>query len=351
MKKIILIFILLFPLNVNAISASAYIVMDSDNNRVLEGSNINTPYLIASITKIMTAIVVLNNADIKKEITINDEVLKSYGSGIYIEVGEKILIKNLLYGLILRSGNDAAIALAHEVGGSMEGFVLLMNETAKLIGMNNTTFLNNHGLEENNKNGNTSTVYDMGLLSSYAINNPQYKKITSTKKMIVKTNYKTYVWHNKNKLLNSYEYCIGGKTGFTELARRTLVTNASKDNMNLTIVTFKDGNDFQDHRDLYEKAFKNYKNYKILKKGYIDTKINNTYLENDINITLTNKEYKKIEINYIYNKKNVTNIAGEIQVKLNNKIIKKENIYLKEKNNSPKLNFIQKILKKFGIYG
>ncbi|MDD4406920.1 MAG: D-alanyl-D-alanine carboxypeptidase [Bacilli bacterium] len=350
MKKIILLFILLFPLNVNAISAAAYIVMDSDNNRVLEGSNINTPYLIASITKIMTAMVVLNNADIKKEIMINDEVLKSYGSGIYIEVGEKLLIENLLYGLMLRSGNDAAIALAHEVGGSMDGFVLLMNETAKIIGMNNTTFLNNHGLEENNKMGNTSTAYDMGLLSSYAINNPQYKKISSTKKMIVKTNYKTYVWHNKNKLLKFYEYCTGGKTGYTVLAKRTLVTNASKDNMNLTIVTFKDGNDFLDHRDLYEKTFKNYKNYKILKKGLINTKIDNTYIEKDINITLTNNEYKKIEIDYIYNKKNVTNIAGEIEIKLNNKTIKKENIFIKEQSNS-KLNFFQKILKKLGIYG
>lgn len=351
MKKNILLLIMLFPLNVNAISAAAYIVMDSDNNRVLEGSNINVPYLIASTTKIMTATVVLNNADIKKEITITDEVLKSYGSGIYVEVGEKISIENLLYGLMLRSGNDAAIALAHEVGGSMEGFVFLMNETAKLIGMNNTTFLNNHGLEENNERGNTSSVYDMGLLSSHAINNPQYKKITSTKKMIVKTNYKTYVWHNKNKLLSSYEYCIGGKTGFTKLAKRTLVTNASKNDMNLTIVTFKDGNDFEDHRDLYEKIFKKYKNYKIIKKGYIDTKVDNTYIENDINITLTNDEYQKTEINYNYNKKNVTNIAGEIEIKLNNKTIKKENIYIKEKRNSTKLNFFQKILKKLGIYG
>ncbi|MFA6753518.1 MAG: D-alanyl-D-alanine carboxypeptidase, partial [Bacilli bacterium] len=103
MKKIVFLFlILIIPINVNAISASAYIVMDSDNNRVLEGSNINVPYLIASTTKIMTAIVVLNNADIKKEITITDEVLKSYGSGIYVEVGEKISIENLLYGLMLR---------------------------------------------------------------------------------------------------------------------------------------------------------------------------------------------------------------------------------------------------------
>ncbi len=349
-KKLILLIIILFPINVDAISASAYIVMDTDNNRVLEGSNINTPYLIASTTKIMTAMVVLNNANIKKVVTINDAVSKSYGSGIYVEVGERISLENLLYGLMLRSGNDAAMALADEVGGSMEGFVLLMNETAKLIGMNNTIFLNNHGLEDSNNQGNTSSVYDMGLLSSYAINNPSYQKITSTKKIVVKTNYKTYIWYNKNKLLNTYEYCTGGKTGFTELAKRTLVTNASKDNMNMTIVTFKDGNDFQDHHDLYEKVFQNYKNYKIFKKGTIDTKIDNTYLENDINLTLTKNEYQKLEINYVYHPKNVTNIVGEVEIKLNKKTIKKERIYLKEENNTSKLNFFQKILQKLGFY-
>lgn len=351
MKKIFLLLILFIPINVRAISASAYIVMDSDNNRIIEGSNIHAPYLIASTTKIMTALVVLNNTNISKEITITDEVLKSYGSGIYVEVGEKISIENLLYGLMLRSGNDAAIALAFEVGGSMEGFSLLMNETAKLIGMKNTKFINNHGLENNKKEGNTSSVYDMALLSSYAINNPSYRKITSTKKIIVKTNYKTYLWHNKNRLLSSYEYCIGGKTGFTELARRTLVTNASKDNMNFTVVTFKDGNDFKDHHDLFEKSFGNYKNYKVLDKGFIDTKIDNTYIENDINVTLTKSEYKKIQINYIYDENNVTNIAGVVEVTLNNKVIKKENIYIKEKVKNKKLNFFQKILKKLGLYG
>ena len=136
----------------------------------------------------------------------------------------------------------------------MDGFAFLMNNKAKDLGMNNTSFVNSSGLEDGD-NANMSTVYDMALLSSYAINNSLYRKIVGTKDITVKTDLKTYVWHNKNKLLSSYKYCVGGKTGFTERARRTLVTNASKDGVNLTIVTFNDGNDFGDHKDLYEKYF------------------------------------------------------------------------------------------------
>ena len=123
----------------------------------------------------MTALVVINNTDIKNIIKINEEVLKSYGSGIYVKVGERISIEDLLYGLMLRSGNDAAIALADYIGGSMEGFSLMMNDTAKAIGMKNTNFINSHGLEDKNE-GNMSTAYDMALLSSYANQNDIYKK-------------------------------------------------------------------------------------------------------------------------------------------------------------------------------
>ena len=350
MRKIILLILLLLPIKVSAISASAYIVMDTDNLRVLEGNNIHSQYLIASTTKIMTAMVVINNANLKENIKIGSEVLKSYGSGIYVEVGEKINIEDLLYGLMLRSGNDAAIALAYHVGGSMDGFAKLMNETAKSLNMKNTIFLNNHGLEENNKEGNKSSVYDMGLLSSYAVNNDVYQKITSTKKHQVTTNYKTYIWHNKNRLLNSYDYCTGGKTGFTELAKRTLVTSASKDNINLTVVTFKDSNDFLNHENLYNKYFTNYKNYTIVKKGRLKTKYNNTFIKNDLKITLTKPEYEKLETSINYYDENVTNIIGEIELKLNGKVYQVEKIY-REEVKKEKLNFFQKLFRKLGLYG
>ena len=208
MKKIIIlliILIILIPINVKAISASSYIVMDTDTTRVLEGSNIHKKSLIASITKIMTTMVVINNTEnlnVKKEMP--EEILKSYGSGIYISVKEKLTTKELLYGLMLRSGNDAAIALAVLTAGSMEGFSKLMNETANSLNMNDSSFINSHGLEEKDK-ANNSTTYEMALLSSYAIKNNVYKEITGTKEITVKSNIKTYLWHNKNRLLKEYK--------------------------------------------------------------------------------------------------------------------------------------------------
>ena len=151
---------------------------------------------------------------------------------------------------MLRSGNDAALAIAKYVGGDVETFVKMLNEKAREIGMKNTTFNNPSGLDE--KKGNMSTAYDMALLMSYAIKNDEFKKIVGTKKHTVKTNMNYYSWTNKNKLLFNYKYTTGGKTGFTEIARRTLVTSASKNNINLVAVTLNDGNDFYDHINMYE---------------------------------------------------------------------------------------------------
>lgn len=333
------------PLKVNAISASSYIVMDTDNNRVLEGSNINKRSLIASITKIMTSMVVIDMTNVNKTVTIGDEVLKSFGSGIYVSVGEKISVINLLYGLMLRSGNDAAIALAYYTAGNMDNFAYLMNNKAKDIGMNNTTFVNSSGLEDGDK-ANYSTVYDMALLSGYAINNSLYKQIVGTKEITVKTDLKTYVWHNKNKLLSSYKYCVGGKTGFTEKARRTLVTNASSDGVNLTVVTFNDGNDFGDHKDLYEKYFDVLKEYEILSEGPIKTKYDNTYISRSLKMSLTKDEYKKLKKEIIYYDDNASNIIGKVKVSLNDKEYFTEDIYIKKEVKEVKLNFFQKLIKR-----
>lgn len=333
------------PLKVNAISASSYIVMDTDNNRVLEGSNINKRSLIASITKIMTSMVVIDMTNVNKTVTIGDEVLKSFGSGIYVSVGEKISVINLLYGLMLRSGNDAAIALAYYTAGNMDNFAYLMNNKAKDIGMNNTTFVNSSGLEDGDK-ANYSTVYDMALLSGYAINNSLYKQIVGTKDITVKTDLKTYVWHNKNKLLSSYKYCVGGKTGFTEKARRTLVTNASKNGVNLTVVTFNDGNDFGDHKDLYEKYFDVLKEYEILSEGPIKTKYDNTYLSKSFKMSLTKDEYKKLKKEIIYYDDNASNIIGKVKVSLNDKEYFTEDIYIKKEVKEVKLSFFQRIIKR-----
>lgn len=344
-KYIILLIIILFPLRVNATSTT---LMDMDTNRVLYNSNGNDVRLIASISKIMTAIVTINNYDIGNVIKIDESVLKSYGSGIYVEVGEEISVENLLYGLMLRSGNDAAIQIANTVGGSMENFVKMMNDTAKSIGMKNTNFINSSGLENDKGEGNTSTSYDMALLMSYAMKNEAFKKIVSTQKKVVKTNYKTYVWYNKNKLLKNYKFCTGGKTGFTEKAKRTLVTTASKDNMNFVVVTLNDPNDFSDHLNLYEEYFKKYKSYKVLdsKDKFSNEKY---YIKNDKYVALTQDEFKSIKKEVVYYDNNVSDIVGFINIKLNDKLLAKEYIYEKKETvkKKKKMNFIEKIKKLF----
>lgn len=324
MKKVLL-FSLLFLLGINITHAStstahSYTLMDQDTGRIIESKNKDKPMLIASITKIMTAILAIENANINDIVKVDSSVLKSYGSGIYISVGEEISLKDLLYGLMLRSGNDAAIMISTYISGSEEEFVKLMNKKAKEIGMKNTIFYNSSGLD-NTTQGNLSTSYDMALLTKYAMQNDIYKEIVKTKKHTVKTNLKTYVWHNKNKLLE-YDYITGGKTGYTEKAKRTLVSTASKNNINLIVVTIKDSDDWNTHKSLYEKIFDNYINYKVLNKNTYkiekDSYYDYLYIKEDIYITMKKEEthnlishiklekkenYKngeQVGINYIY---------------------------------------------------
>ena len=180
MKKL-LILLLLIPINVRAYSSSATstVLMDMDSLNVIYSDNMNDVRSVASISKIMTAIVAIENKDVNDVVTIGEEITKAYGSGVYIKQGEEITLESLLYGLMLRSGNDAALAIANYVGGDVDNFVTMMNKKAVEIGMKNSKFNNPHGLDENG--GNLSTAYDMALLTSYAMKNETYRKIERTK--------------------------------------------------------------------------------------------------------------------------------------------------------------------------
>ena len=286
----------------------------------------------------MTAIVAIESGKMKKEVTVGDEIDSSYGSGIYLQKGEKLELEDLVYGLMLRSGNDAALAIANYVGGSVDKFVELMNKKAQEIGMKNTTFNNPSGLDQDK--GNYSTAYDMAILTSYAMKNKEYRKITGTKKYTLKTNKNVYSWINKNKLLKLYKYTTGGKTGFTEKARRTLVSTATKNDTNLVVVTLNDGNDWEDHQNLFEYGFNNFKTIKILNKGQIniyDEKYYKDYIlyvKNNFSYTITSNEENSLLIKYQLNKvRNIKNNqkVGEALIYLGDKKIHKENIYVKER--------------------
>lgn len=338
MKKILLFIVLLVvPSKIYA----STIVMDMDAKRVLYGVNEKNSMLIASTTKIMTALVVINNADLKEVMTIEQNVLRSFGSGIYIEIGEQMSIKDLLYGLMLRSGNDAAIALSEHIGGSESGFAILMNELAESIGMYHTHFINASGLENEKGEGNTSSAYDMALLMSYAMKNDIFREITSTKHHMVKTNYKTYDWYNKNKLLTNYKYTTGGKTGYTEKAYRTLVTSASKDGKNLVVVTLNQRDDFAIHEALYEEYFSKYKLVKVVDKNTF-MKEESGFIDKDINMLLTDEEIKSVQIEVV-RVDDSTNRMGYVVVSLDDDVYFKENIYKREEKVEKKISFWGKI--------
>lgn len=353
MKKLWLILFLLIPFNAKAISASGVIAMDLDNERVFYSYNEDEKRLIASITKIMSAIVTIEYGNLEQEVTVGEEVLSAYGSAIYIEVGEKLKLKDLLYGLMLRSGNDAAVVIAKNVAGSMDGFSLLMNEMANKLGMKNTYFYNNHGLEENDGKGNLSTAKDMAILAKYAMQNKVFREFFGAKKYTVKTNYKTYSWVSKNKLIHSEDYITGGKTGFTEKARRTLVTTGSRNNINVVVVTLNDGNDFQDHKALYEDIFKNYEAVKVLGKEKLKIKNEKVYkndrlyLEKDIYVPVKNNEKNKLKIEYeLYKNNSYVNgdVVGQVLVYVGDDCVRREDIYVEVDKKEEKESWFKKIL-------
>lgn len=351
MKKIALFLLLIIiPFNSYALTdtAKSTIAMDMDSGRILYEKNASEQRLIASITKIMTAVVAIENGNLNEEITVGEEVLRMYGSNIYIELGEKMTLKDLLYGLLLRSGNDAAVVIANNVGKDEEDFVEMMNKKAKELGMKNTIFKNSHGLDEETKN--YSSAKDMAILSSYANTLPVYKEISKTKKWTVQSDKKSYVWNNRNKLLYSYKYATGGKTGYTPKAGRTLVTTASKDNLNLTIVTLNDANEYQTHESLYEYCFNKYNEFLIIDKNNFDIDDNfykgDLYIKKSFSYPLTKKEESLVNVvvklDKIDNYKNNSQV-GNVVVNLKDKKVFETEVYIK-KEKDKKGNLFKRIL-------
>ncbi|GAE28956.1 D-alanyl-D-alanine carboxypeptidase family protein [Halalkalibacter hemicellulosilyticus] len=249
------------------VSAQAAILMEQESGRVLYEKNAHDQLRIASITKIMTALLAIESGKMNEMVKVSNRAEGTEGSSIYLRAGEEMALEDLVYGLMLRSGNDAAVAIAEHVGGSLEGFVYLMNEKAKQIGMYNTLFQNPHGLDDHEDH--FSTAYDMALLTQYAMQVEQYRTISSTKSHRV-DGEQIRVWKNKNRLLTElYSYSTGGKTGFTKRAKRTLVSTAEKNENKYIVVTLNAPSDWHDHMNLFEWAFDQYETETIIDKGMI----------------------------------------------------------------------------------
>lgn len=255
--SVLLAFSMLFALPSSAgahrddISSQSTILICADTGDVIYEDNADEPMLIASLTKIMTAILVIENCDFDELVIIKPDWCYIEGSSMYLKAGKMYTVKDLLYGMMLCSGNDAATALACHLSGSVEEFAKLMNEKAKELGMSNSSFKNPHGL---NDDEHYSTASDMAKLSAYCMENETFRTIVGTKSHTV--GELTYV--NHNKLLWNYEGCIGIKTGYTIAAGRTLVSCAEKDGMRLICVTLGAPDDWNDHIKLYDEAFSEY---------------------------------------------------------------------------------------------
>ena len=254
--------VLILPVRAFALSAQKAILMDATTGRILYEQNADSQSLIASTTKIMTALVVCEQCNVLDRMRIPKEAVGIEGSSMYLQEGEVLTIQELLYGLMLHSGNDAAVALAIYCGGTVEGFAQLMNDKARQLGMNNTHFENPNGLDAP---GHYSTARDLAILASYAMNNPIFSKTVSTKNITIGQRY----LHNHNKLLWQFEGADGVKTGYTRAAGRILVSSALRDGRRLVAVTINAPDDWNDHRALLQQGLSGFAHCSIVQAGQI----------------------------------------------------------------------------------
>ena len=252
----------LFTQPVGAVSAEKALVLDAATGRVLYERNADERSLIASTTKIMTALIVCQQCNVLDRVRIPAEAVGVEGSSMYLCEGEVLTIQELLYGLMLRSGNDAAAALAIHCGGTIEGFAALMNDKARELGLHDTHFVNPHGLDAPDH---YSTARDLAVLTAYAMADPIFARTVGAKTITVGERVLT----NHNKLLWQLPGCEGVKTGYTRAAGRILVSSASRDGRRLICVTIHAPDDWNDHKALLERGFADYSLRQIVAEGEV----------------------------------------------------------------------------------
>ncbi len=253
----------------SGLGAQSYCLMDGRDQSILAKKNADLPLPMASTTKIMTALVILECCDMDAMVSVSPQAAGTEGSSIYLQAGEKITVRNLLYALMLESANDAAMALALHCCDSVEQFSEKMNQKAAELGMKNSCFLNPSGLSQE---GHRASAEDMAILASHAMKNSLFREITATKSIrIPMQGSEEYRYlSNHNRLLSKYVHCIGGKTGYTIAAGRCLVSVSEKDGVELVAVTLNDRNDWNDHIQLFEYGFSLYESVTLCEAGSLE---------------------------------------------------------------------------------
>lgn len=318
-KKMVFIMCLILSVNcygaekkpdVNAISA---VLIDADTGRVLWGKNENNPMAMASTTKIMTAIITLENANIQDKVIVSKNATLAPPVKMHLQQGEELTLEQLLYALLMQSSNDAAVAIAEKVGGSVDNFCEMMNKKARELGCTDTEFVTPNGLDKGNHH---STARDMALIGAYAIKNDEFLRISNTQNVSFTSNKKSYSIVNKNQLLNSYEGAIGIKTGFTGKAGHCFVGAAKREDITLVSVVLASGwgtagkaKKWTDTREILNYGFDNYKKYSIIGKDIdicVDkAKVSKTSLKYKNSVELLLNEDEKNNISF---KNNVPNL-------------------------------------------
>ncbi len=287
------------------IKAESYILIDSNSGQILYQYNAQSKRPIASTTKIMTALVVLEENDFKDKVKISKKAEITGESEIYLKENQEVSVKDLLYSLLLESANDASIALAEHVAGNVDNFVKKMNNKAKNIGATDTHFANPHGLPGEDH---YSTAYDLAVISRFALKNPKFVKIVSTEFYNFKIDNRNISLENRNKLIGMVPYINGIKTGHTFSSGYCLVASAQKNNLNLISVVLKSPMEevlFQNSREILDYGFENYKKTKVINKGeayqkfkvpeFID-KYGFLVANNEFFLTTTGKDDKNVKI-------------------------------------------------------
>ncbi len=325
----------------HASSAKAMLVLEAESGRILFNKNGNEKLPMASTTKIVTALTVLDNCkNINEEVKINDKAIGIPGTSIYLKHGESMTVKELLYGMMLPSGNDASTALAYHVAGGISEFCELMQKTALGVGANNSSFANPHGLDADNH---YTTAYDLALITAKALENEVFREIVTTKSTRIKgsTQGSYRYLKNKNKLLNTLDGCVGVKTGFTNKAGRCLVSATERDGMTLVCVCLNCGPMFEESENLLNYLNNEYSNqiilpeYKIIRSisvlgGAFDSV--KVFSKREFKYPLTKDEFSRLE--YRYDLPNFLNapvkkddVVGKLEIYLDKHLLFSEKIY------------------------
>lgn len=345
-------------------SAQSAFAFDAETGRVFYQKNADTKRAMASTTKIATAITAIRHcADLDAEVSIGAESVGIEGTSIYLREGEVLTVRELLYGLMLRSGNDAATALAYHCAGSIDKFAEMMNETAVLAGALNTNFTNPHGLDDPNH---YTTASDLAKITAFALENDDFREIVSTKNIKIKGNgdEEYRFLSNKNRLLNSLDGCIGVKTGYTSKAGRCLVSACERDGLLVVCVVLNCGPMFEESADILEAVFAKYKSYEILEPYHFVANIPlangevpsiPVYSKLGLKLPLTEEEHSQIFVEYdlpqmLSAPVKIDEPVGKVQVYYGKHLIFSEKIYTIDEVDSKLLKDKMKdILKKWRV--